>query len=73
MTFSLISLIYRVGQNHVGIHGILTVFFCRDSIKYTVIYGVHIWFWPTQCIYGIYGRKITKNMVMYSVYTHSSG
>jgi len=34
---------YRVGQNHIHtrcIHG----FFGRDITKYTVIYGVHIWF-----------------------------
>jgi|AntDeeMetagen681_2_1112603.scaffolds.fasta_scaffold56979_1 hypothetical protein len=29
------------------IHGIV----CRDLIKYTVIYGVRIRFWPTRVVY----------------------
>ena len=25
-------------------------FFGREITKYTVIYNVHIWFWPTLCM-----------------------
>jgi len=29
---------------------------------------IYIWFWPTLCIYGIFGRGITIHTVMYGVY-----
>ena len=48
------SLGFRVGQNHVCIGLARTIHIrctygisCRDFIKYTVIYGVYIRFWPT--------------------------
>jgi len=56
----------------------------RNSIKYTIIKGVCIRFWPTlvtystfvglartiyiRLIYDIFGRKITKYTVIYGVY-----
>ena len=41
----------RVGQNHIirCIYGI----FGRKIIKYTVIYGVYIRFWPTLCVRNV--------------------
>jgi len=55
----------RVGQNHiytVYIYGI----FGREITKYTVIYGVHIRFWPTlrMCtfFYSVLYRRYGKLM-----------
>jgi len=41
----------RVGQNHIYIYGVYTVFFGGEITKYTVIYGAYIRFWPTLSIY----------------------
>ena len=42
----------RVGQNH-----IYTMYMCgicgREITKYTVVYGVYIWFWPTLHLMGL--------------------
>jgi len=40
--------IFRAGQNH--IHTVYIRIFGRKTTKYTVIYGVHIWLWPTLVI-----------------------
>jgi len=41
---------YRVGQNHIYIRCVYGNF-GREITKYTVIYGVYIWFWPTLNMY----------------------
>ena len=42
----LIPVTTRVGQNHIYIRCIYSIF-CRKTTKYTVIYGIYIQFWPT--------------------------
>jgi len=47
-------------------------YFCRDFTKYTVIYSVCIWLWPTlpkPYIYGDYGSDFIK----YTVYVNVPG
>jgi len=40
--------ICRVGQN--PIYTVYIRYFWQQNIKYTVIYGEHVRFWPTLCI-----------------------
>jgi hypothetical protein len=42
-------------------------YFGRKITKYTGIYGVYIWFWPTLTM-PYFGRKTTKYTVIYGVY-----
>jgi hypothetical protein len=39
----------------------------REIIKYTAIYGVNIWFWPTLRIYGPHRRIIRNVRRIYTV------
>ena len=51
----------------IHIHGI----FCRETTKYTVMYGVYIVLANPifkRCIYGIFCREITIHTVIYGVY-----
>jgi len=43
--------IYRVGQT--PIYVVYNGIFGRETIEYTVIYGVYIQFWPTLLIYNL--------------------
>ena len=49
--FSAIGLVSRVGQNQKNtVYICISGIFGREITKYTVIYGVHIRFWPTLLV-----------------------